>query len=150
MTFTLQIFGILAGVALIAYALRSIVKRIITARQSLFWILLGVIVVIFCCFPILCNILADFFGVEYAPSIIYMTALIIVAFGLFYCFQRLATLSAQLRDLAIHLTIAQKKIAELESSRNTDFSNIDFAELNEAHEAKSEQPQNNEKDTVCH
>lgn len=130
MTLTLQLFGILAGVALIAYVLRCIVKRNITARQSLFWILMGVVVVIFCCFPFLTMRLADFFGVEYAPSIIYMTALIIVAFGLFYCFQKLAKLSAQLRDLAIHLTIVQKKLQELES-KSSEFADIDLAEFDE-------------------
>ncbi len=136
MTLTLQLFGIFAGIALVIIALRAIVKRIITARQSLFWILLGVIVIVFCCFPVLCTILADFFGVAYAPSIIYMTALIIVGFGLFYCFQKLAKLSAQIRDLAIHLTIAQKKIAELES-RNADFTDIDLAEFDEFSGRKS-------------
>ncbi len=136
MTLTLQLFGIFAGIALVIIALRAIVKRIITARQSLFWILLGVIVIVFCCFPVLCTILADFFGVAYAPSIIYMTALIIVGFGLFYCFQKLAKLSAQIRDLAIHLTIAQKKIAELES-RNADFTDIDLTEFDEFSGRKS-------------
>jgi len=129
MTLTLQLFGILAGAALIAYVLRCVVKRNITARQSLFWILMGVVVVIFCCFPSLCIRLADFFGVEYAPSIIYMTALIIVAFGLFYCFQKLTKLSAQLRDLAIHLTIAQKKLKELESKKEIDFDLDVFEEI---------------------
>lgn len=142
MTLTLQLFGILAGAALIVYVLRSIVKRIITAKQSLFWILLGVTVVIFCCFPVLCNVLADFFGVAYAPSIIYMTALVIVGFGLFYCFQKLAKLSAQLRDLAIHLTIAQKKIAELEG-KNGDPAGGDAGE-------ESQSDASHEKDPVCH
>lgn len=135
MTLTLQLFGILAGVLLIGYVLRCIVKRNITARQSLFWILMGVVVVVLCCFPNLCIRLADFFGVVYAPSIIYMAALIIVAFGLFYCFQKLAKLSAQLRDLAIHLTIAQNKLREYESRDG--FTDIDLTEFEKADKAKT-------------
>lgn len=117
MTPTLQLFGILAGITLIIVTLRAIVKRVITERQSLFWIFLGIIVIVFCSFPILCTVLAEFFGVAYAPSIIFMAALIIVGFGLFYCFQKLAKMSGQVRDLAIHLTIAQNRIKELESEQ---------------------------------
>ena len=93
MTLALQLFGIFSGIALIIFALRSIVKRIITERQSLFWLFLGVIVIIFCSFPSLCSVIAEFFGVVYAPSIIFMVALILAGFGLFYCFQKIAKLS---------------------------------------------------------
>lgn len=140
MTLTLQLFGILAGIALIIFALRSIVKRIITERQSLFWLFLGVIVIVFCLFPTLCSVIADFFGVDYAPSIIFMVAIILAGFGLFYCFQKLAKLSGQVRDLGINLTVAQDRIKELENE------SIEYHDSMKGENALK--PQSDEKDTV--
>jgi hypothetical protein len=140
MTLALQLFGIFSGIALIIFALRSIVKRIITERQSLFWLFLGVIVIIFCSFPSLCSVIAEFFGVVYAPSIIFMVALILAGFGLFYCFQKIAKLSGQVRDLGINLTIAQDKIKELENEGIKHHENMEGA--------NALKPQIDEKDTV--
>ena len=130
MTLALQLFGIFSGIALIIFALRSIVKRIITERQSLFWLFLGVIVIIFCSFPSLCSVIAEFFGVVYAPSIIFMVALILAGFGL----------SGQVRDLGINLTIAQDKIKELENEGIKHHENMEGA--------NALKPQIDEKDTV--
>ena len=137
MTLTLQLFGILAGIALIIFALTSIVKRIITERQSLFWLFLGLH---FCLFPTLCSVIADFFGVDYAPSIIFMVAIILAGFGLFYCFQKLAKLSGQVRDLGINLTVAQDRIKELENE------SLEYHDSMKGENALK--PQSDEKDTV--
>lgn len=104
----------MSGLALIAVAIRSIVKRVITERQSLFWIFSGLIIAVCCALPWITWGIADYFGVEYAPTIIFMVAIGLLVYGLFYCFQKLAKLSRQVRDLAISASLYKQMFEELQ------------------------------------
>ena len=75
--YSLRFIGVMFGLALIIIAIRAIVKRVITERQSLFWIFSG----------------------------------------LFYCFQKLAKLSRQVRDLAISASLYKQMLEEIQGNK---------------------------------
>lgn len=113
MSLGLQLFGILCGVALIAMTFRAMFKQDLTERQSLFWLFTGLVIMVVCAFPGLAVGIAGFFGVEYAPSIIFMVVLILVIFGLFYCYSKIAKLSSRNTDLAILVSMINTENREM-------------------------------------
>ncbi len=115
--YSLRFIGVMFGLALIIIAIRAIVKRVITERQSLFWIFSGLIIAVGCAFPWITWGIADYFGVEYAPTIIFMVAIGLLVFGLFYCFQKLAKLSRQVRDLAISASLYKQMLEEIQGNK---------------------------------
>lgn len=115
--YSLRFIGVVCGLALIGIAIHSIVKRVITERQSLFWIFSGLIIAVCCALPWITWGIADYFGVEYAPTIIFMVAIGLLIYGLFYCFQKLAKLSRQVRDLAISASLYKQMFEELQAQK---------------------------------
>lgn len=115
--YSLRFIGVICGLALIGIAIHSIVKRVITERQSLFWIFSGLIISVCCALPWITWGIADYFGVEYAPTIIFMVAIGLLIYGLFYCFQKLAKLSRQVRDLAISASLYKQMFEELQAQK---------------------------------
>lgn len=115
--YSLRFIGVICGLALIGIAIHSIVKRVITERQSLFWIFSGLIIAVCCALPWITWGIADYFGVEYAPTIIFMVAIGLLIYGLFYCFQKLAKLSRQVRDLAISASLYKQMFEELQAQK---------------------------------
>lgn len=115
--YSLRFIGVIFGLALVGIALHSIIKRVITERQSLFWIFSGLIIALCCALPWITWGIADYFGVEYAPTIIFMVAIGILVYGLFYCFQKLAKLSRQVRDLAISASLYKQMFEELQAQK---------------------------------
>lgn len=109
MTLSMKLCAFVFGVLLLIVAIRGIVQRVITARQSLFWIFTGIIVVIFSLFPGLIFSVANFFGAEYAPSVFLFIGVLILFCGVFYCFERIAGLRQQVRDLAINLSLMNEE-----------------------------------------
>ncbi len=109
MTLSMKLCACAFGVLLLLFAIRCIVKRVITARQSLFWIFTGIIIIIFSVFPGLIFSVADFFGAEYAPSIFLFIGVLMLFCGVFYCFERIAGLHRQVRDLAINLSLMNEE-----------------------------------------
>ena len=60
--------------------------------------------------PNLTSVLAGFFGVEYAPSIIFAIAIVAALFGIYNCYRTNADLIRRVNELAIQI-----------SSRNSDI-----------------------------
>lgn len=115
MSIGLQLFGILCGIALIAMTFRSLFRRNISEKQTLFWLLCGVVIIIACSFPGIAIWVASFFGVDYAPSIIFMVVLILVIFGLFYCYSNISKLSSRNRDLAIQVSMLNSENSRMKA-----------------------------------
>jgi hypothetical protein len=115
---TLRIVVILSGLLVIGIAIRAIVNRAITERQSLFWLFLGLVMILFGVFPGICYFIADFFGVEYAPSIIFAICIVLALFGIFYCFRQCAKLYKRVQELAIQVSMLNNENAALRRQEN--------------------------------
>lgn len=113
MSLTLQLFGILFGLGFIGVTVRALVTRRISERQSLFWLFSGVVIVFVCMFPGIAFFIADIFGVDYPPSIIFMVLFLLVIYGLFYCFRKISLLYNQSRDLAIQVSMLNSEVSKL-------------------------------------
>lgn len=118
MSLSLRLFTIGCGLALIISAFHSIVIKSITEKQSLFWLFSGLLIILFGAIPGLPFWLADLFGVEYAPSIIFMIAVILSLFGIYYCFRQIAKLYKRVQELAIQVSLLNYENARLQGKLN--------------------------------
>ncbi len=114
MSVTLRVFICLSGLVLIYMARKASIVRKMTERQSLFWILGGVIIIAFGLFPQLVFFISDRFAVEYPPSIIFAIAIIIATYGIFNCYKSNAELAARVQELAMQVSLLNEENSHLE------------------------------------
>lgn len=113
MSVMLRIFICTSGMALVYMARRASIGRKMTERQSLFWIIGGIIIIMFGLFPPLIFFISDLFSVEYAPSIIYAIAIILATYGIFNCYKTNAELSARVQELAMQVSLLNEENSHL-------------------------------------
>ena len=113
MSVLLRIFICLSGLALIYMARKANIVRKMTERQSLFWIMGGLIIILFGLFPQLVYFISDSFSVEYPPSIIFAIAIILAPYGIFSCYRTNAELSARVQELAMQVSLLNEENSHL-------------------------------------
>lgn len=99
----------LAGIILIFMVVKSLVNRHISEEQSLFWVIIGVGVMIVGAFPSLSVFIASIFGVEYIPSIIFSIGIVMALYGIFNCFQSIASLNNRVQELAMQVSLINQQ-----------------------------------------
>ena len=113
MSVMLRIFICISGTILIYMARRASIVRKMTERQSLFWILGGIIIITSGLFPFLILFISDLFSVDYPPSIIFAIAIILAIYGIFSCYKSNAELSARVQELAMQVSLLNEENSHL-------------------------------------
>ena len=113
MSILLRSLVCIAGIILIYLAQKASVVRKMTEKQSLFWIIGGVIIILFGLLPQLVYFISDLFSVEYPPSIIFALAIILATYGIFNCYQTNAELSARVQELAMQVSLLNEENSRL-------------------------------------
>jgi len=132
MSVSLRLFVCIAGILLIYIARKANIARKLTEKQSLFWIIGGIIMIIFGLFPKLVKFVSDVFSVEYPPSIIFAISIILVFFGIFNCYITNAELTARVQELAMQISLLNdenrqlKEMIEKSKKNETDKNQENF------------------------
>lgn len=113
MSLLLRVLIFATGVALIYMARKASIVQKITEKQSLFWIIGGVIITLFGLFPRLVFFIAAIFSVDYPPSIIFAIAIILATYGIFDCYKTNAELSARVQELAMQVSLLNEENSHL-------------------------------------
>lgn len=110
MSVILRLFICLASLALIFITLRDLVRRKLTEKQCLFWFAIAAVMLLAGLIPSLTAVLAGFFGVAYAPSIIFAIAIVAALFGIYNCYRTNADLMRRVNELSIQISILNSDI----------------------------------------
>lgn len=124
MSIILRIFICIAGTILIYLARRANIVRKMTERQSLFWILAGMIIIICGLFPPIVELISDLFSVDYPPSIIFAISIMLAIYGIFNCYKTNAELFSRVQELAMQVSLLNEensRIKELLENGGTCF-----------------------------
>ncbi len=116
MSITLRIMVCIAGFILIIIARKANIARKMTEKQSLFWIIGGVIIVIFGLIPQLVFIISNFFSVDYPPSIMFAISIMLLFYGIFNCYNTNAELMAKVQELAMQISLLNDENIRLKNS----------------------------------
>ena len=110
MSWILRLFICLASLALTWITLQDLIRRKLTEKQCLFWFAVAAVMFVAGIVPNLTSVLAGFFGVEYAPSIIFAIAIVAALFGIYNCYRTNADLIRRVNELAIQISILNSDI----------------------------------------
>ena len=110
MSVVLRLFICLASVALSYITLRDLIRRKLTEKQCLFWFGIALIMFIAGLIPSLTTLVAGFFKVDYAPSIIFAIAIVAALFGIYNCYRANADLARRVNELSIQISILNSDI----------------------------------------
>ncbi len=115
MSILLRIFIVITGLVLIYIARKASIDRKMTEKQSLFWIIGGVIIIFFGLIPQLVQFISDLFAVEYPPSIIFAIAIVLATYGIFSCYKTNAELTARVQELAMQVSLLNEENSHLKN-----------------------------------
>lgn len=105
MSIALRVLVCVSGIVLILIARRANIARKMTEKQSLFWIIGGIIIIFFGIIPKLVFIVSDLFSVDYPPSIIFAISIMLLFYGIFNCYKTNAELIARVQELAMQISL---------------------------------------------
>ncbi|CRZ34130.1 hypothetical protein DFR55_13111 [Herbinix hemicellulosilytica] len=118
MSISLRLLVCLAGIIFIYMARKANIARKMTEKQSLFWIIGGMIIFTFGLIPKLVYFVSDIFSVEYPPSIIFAISIILVFFGIFNCYKTNAELTVRVQELAMQISLLNDENQQLKGILN--------------------------------
>lgn len=114
MSIVLRLSILFAGIALIIVILKHITRKKLREKQSLIWIFTGLGMIIISIIPQVVTLLAKLFGVSYAPSIIFVLGLVVVVFGLYYCYQSIFNLERRVDELTRQVSLLNAENLDIE------------------------------------
>lgn len=106
----MNVFFIVLGVILFIYIICVVVKGTFDIYESIFWLIGTVIILILSIFPNLIILLADFIGVEYAPSLLFLLVAVFLLFINFRNTQKILKQKEKLIYLAQDVAILKEMI----------------------------------------
>ena len=106
---TLKLFILLCGLVFVGAVLYLLVKRKINERNSLLWLLGALIILGFSTMPEMLQVLADFAGVEYPPTLLFLFSTLIILFILLFQSIQISELQEHLKELTQLVAIAQMR-----------------------------------------
>ncbi len=107
---TLVSIGIIScGIVIILMILRAIARKQITETHGLFWLMCAVLIVIGGASPSAVFWVADLFGVEYAPAVIFTAAIIMLFFLMFRCTKWISSLTMRVQELGMQVSMLNQE-----------------------------------------
>lgn len=115
MSVSLRLLVCAAGIVFIYISRKANIARKMTEKQSLFWIIGGIIIFTFGLFPKLVVFTSELFDVDYPPSIIFAISIILVFYGIFSCYKTNAELTARVQELAMQISLLNDENKQLKN-----------------------------------
>lgn len=113
MSLLLRVLLIAIGIIAFAIEFQLVMDKKLSERQSLIWFLTDFLLVMCGIFPILPVKFANILGVEYAPSAVFMLAILVLILGLFNCYFVNADLKNKVNELAIQVSLLNQEQREI-------------------------------------
>ncbi len=107
MSSTLKLFIFFCGLVFVGTVIYLLVQRKINERNSLLWLFGALIILALSTMPDLLQVLADFAGVEYPPTLLFLFSTLIILFILLFQSIQISALQEHLKELAQLVAIGQ-------------------------------------------
>jgi len=109
-----QIIAFFAGLAFLLVIVQLIRRHHLKEKYSLIWFLAALLLIVFAVWRSLVEILANLFGIDYAPAVL-LLLLVFIGAGFFLAFSVIATkLSNRSRRLAQEVALLKNELAAME------------------------------------
>lgn len=95
----------------------SVRKKKFFVKDSFYWFLLSVGILLLSIFPSIIRVVANVVEVEYAPSLLFFIAIIFILYIVFNLSQQVSLLREQNKDLAQRVAVLKKIINDIEKDK---------------------------------
>lgn len=106
---SVNVFFIIVAIISIFYILYEIRREKLSISDSMFWLLGCVIIAILSIFPGIITSISNLVGIEYAPSLLFLIAIISLLGLIFKQVKRITKLEEKITDLAQNIAILKSK-----------------------------------------
>lgn len=102
-----RLFVFFCGVLFVGIIMNLLVKRKISERNSMIWLLGTIIMLVLSAFPGLLDKVAGFIGIDYPPALLFFLSTLVVLYLLLNQSIQISILSERVRELAQNSAIQQ-------------------------------------------
>lgn len=103
-------YFIFISIVIILFIINAVKKSHLSIKESFFWILGSFLTLVLCLFPSIINKLAEFFGVSYPPTILFVICILFLLYMIFRNSKRIAFQQEKIIDLAQQVAILKNEI----------------------------------------
>lgn len=119
MSTSLRIILLVAAIAVVAYLLRSVKRSKMRIEDTLFWVILGVIILVFAIFPHTVTALAALLGIASEQNFVFMFFIFVFAIRAFFNSRDNSEQETELRELTQQ--IALERLAHYERTHEGEW-----------------------------
>ncbi|MBR3362483.1 MAG: DUF2304 domain-containing protein [Bacilli bacterium] len=101
---------IFLSVFVLIYIINSVRKKNVSIKESFWWFILSIIMLILSIFPYSIDYFAKMFNISYPPSLLFILCIIFLVFMCFRDGKRISELQLKIVDLSQELAILKEKI----------------------------------------
>ena len=109
MSIIMNIIVILIGVTVIWVVLDMLVKKKFNESNAVLWLIIGLIAIVFGCFPHLITMLSRQVGFNYPPAYLFGFAIIVLLLIVFKSTITISTLTSKTQELAMHVSLLNEE-----------------------------------------
>lgn len=101
------------GIIIITAIMRSIIAKRITESHGLLWLISAIPIVIVGVVPEVTISIARWLGVDYAPTIVFTFAILLLFYLMFRCTSWIASLTMRIQELGMQVSMLNQENVEL-------------------------------------
>lgn len=105
-----KIYFIIIALLPIIYIIHEVRKKRFSIKESFWWMVASVLMLILAIFPYSIDWIANKFGVEYAPSLLFVFCIIFLVLMIFRNSKRISEQQVKITELAQNLSILKNEI----------------------------------------
>lgn len=105
-----RIYFIIIALLCLLYIVRAVRKNSLSIKESFWWFIASVAMLILAIFPYSIDSIAKIFGVDYPPSLFFVFCIIFLVLINFRSSRRIAIQNEKITELAQHIAILEEKV----------------------------------------
>lgn len=113
-----RVFFIIISIIFSTCVLRKVKKKRFFEKESFLWLIGSIIMLILAIFPSLVQDLSYVVGIEYAPSLLFLLAIIFTLYLLFRQTENVSLLKEQTKELGQRIVVLEKLLKEKDMDSN--------------------------------
>ena len=107
-----NIYFIIIALLFMVYMIVEIRKEKLSIKESFWWMMSSLLILILAIFPYSINWIADIFGIEYPPSLLFVICIVFLLFINFRNSKRISEQQMKIIDLAQNVSLLKERIKE--------------------------------------
>lgn len=105
-----NIYFIIIALFLLVYVILEVRKKKFSIKESFWWVVASIVILILAIFPYSIDCVAEFLKVDYPPSLLFVICIIFLLFINFKSSKRIAEHQEKITELAQHIALLENEI----------------------------------------